>query len=167
MDLYIANTSKQRHVFTYRALETGKERQYPIDPGAQRVVVKNGSSEQVDAVIQRYEPYGLVDATTLDQTPHFVGLVYSVDKPITARNIEKGLRDNDDVLTRESHERRQVSAAALDQQLHEQGIGYAGNIELSAEQQVNALDPNDEAKIKETIKADRTAEKPRKTNKKK
>ena len=45
MKLYIANTTKQRHIFTFRTLETGRLRQIPIDHGSQMVVL-DGSSWQ-------------------------------------------------------------------------------------------------------------------------
>ena len=50
MKLYIANTTKQRHIFTFRQLETGRLRQIPIEHGSQMVVL-DGSTEEVEAVI--------------------------------------------------------------------------------------------------------------------
>lgn len=166
MDLYIANTSKQRHIVTYRTLEKGNERQYPIEPGGQRIVLKNGTSEEVEAIVEHYATYGMVEARTLDQQRDFVGLVYSVDKPVTAENIEKGIRDNGETLTRQSHEQRQASAAALEQQLVESGAGFQGNIEISAEQQLNPAEPKENQKIKEVIKTDKTAPAPKASKKK-
>ena len=46
MKLYIANTTKQRHIFTFRQLETGRLRQIPIEHGSQMQVL-DGSTEEV------------------------------------------------------------------------------------------------------------------------
>ena len=62
MKLYIANTTKQRHIFTFRQLETGRLRQIPIEHGSQMQVL-DGSTEEVEAVIQHHQVYGLVDST--------------------------------------------------------------------------------------------------------
>lgn len=166
MKLYVANTTKQRHVFAFRALETGRMRQYPLQPGSQMMVM-DGSIEDVQAIIDHYEPYGLTEASKIDQADQFIGLVYSIDKPTPYGKIEKGLRDNDDFLTEQSFDRRQTASAALDETLNANDIGYKGGVEISAEQQVNKLDPADEQKIKETIKTDRAAKKTTRTTKRK
>ena len=94
MKLYIANTTKQRHIFTFRQLETGRLRQIPIEHGSQMMVL-DGSTEEVEAVIQHHQVYGLVDSTKIDQSQAFVGLCYSINKPVSASVIEKTIRDND------------------------------------------------------------------------
>lgn len=158
MKLFIANTTKQRHIFNFRVLETGNLRNIPIAPGGQEMVF-SGSSDQIEAIIAHHSAYGLLDASKIDQARDFVGLAYSIDRPVSYGNIEKGIRDNDNFLNNDSFERRQVAAGALDQQLNESGIGYQGSVEMSAEQQVNKNDPNDVAQINEKIKTDRKAAK--------
>ncbi|MFH4870926.1 hypothetical protein [Klebsiella pneumoniae] len=138
MKLYIANTTKQRHIFTFRQLETGRLRQIPIEHGSQMQVL-DGSTEEVEAVIQHHQVYGLVDSTKIDQSQAFVGLCYSINKPVSASVIEKTIRDNDGHLTRGAHNRRQASVAALDNTLRESGIGYEGDMEFSAEQAKGAM----------------------------
>ncbi|QXB19805.1 hypothetical protein [Lelliottia amnigena] len=146
MKLYVANTTKQRHIFSFRVLETGRLRQIPIAHGSQMLVLDNASREEIDAVIQHHQVYGLVDSSKIDQSKSFVGLCYSVDKPVSASVIEKTIRDNDNHLTRNSHGRRQASVAALDSSLSESGIGYGGEMEFSAEQ-AKGRDDNDDAQV--------------------
>ncbi|MCV5209005.1 hypothetical protein OFC00_29380, partial [Escherichia coli] len=88
MKLYIANTTKQRHILTFRQLETGRLRQIPIEHGSQMLVL-DGSTEEVEAVIQHHQVYGLVDSTKIDQSQAFVGLCYSINNPVSASVIEK------------------------------------------------------------------------------
>ena len=56
MKLFIANTTKQRHIFTFRVLETGRLRQIPIEHGSQMAVL-DGSTDEIEAVRLRALPY--------------------------------------------------------------------------------------------------------------
>lgn len=150
MKLYIANTTKQRHIFTFRTLETGRLRQIPIDHGSQMVVL-DGSTDEVEAVIQHHQIYGLVDSTKIDQSQSFVGLCYSINKPVPATVIEKTIRDNDGHLTRGAHNLRQASIMALDNSLRESGTGYDGEMEFSVEQAKGREDNDDTSTVNETI----------------
>jgi len=150
MKLFIANTTKQRNIFTFRTLETGRLRQIPIEHGSQMMVL-DGSTEEVEAVIQHHQVYGLVDSTKIDQSKAFVGLCYSVNKPVSSAVIEKTIRDNDVHLTRNAHNRRQASVAALDSTLRESGTGYTGEMEFSAEQAKGRDDNDDSPTVSETI----------------
>lgn len=150
MKLYIANTTKQRQIFAYRKLETGRLIQIPINHGDQMMVL-DGSTEEVDAVVQHHQVYGLVDSTKIDQSQAFVGLCYSLNKPVSASVIEKAIRDNDIHLTRGAHGRRQASVAALDSALRDSGTGYDGDMEFSVEQ-ARGRDESDETQVvNETI----------------
>lgn len=150
MKLYIANTTKQRQIFAYRKIETGRLIQIPINHGDQMMVL-DGTTEEVDAVVQHHQVYGLVDSTKIDQSQAFVGLCYSINKPVSASVIEKTIRDNDNHLTRGAHGRRQASIAALDSKLRESGIGYGGDMEFNAEQTKGRDEQDDEPTISETI----------------
>lgn len=158
MKLYIANTTKQRHIFTFRVLESGRLRQIPITHGSQ-MMVHEGSTEELDAIISHHAIYGLVDASKIDQNKDFIGLCYSIDKPVPAKLIEKALRDNDNFLTRNAHNRRQASVAALDNSLRESGTGYSGDMEISAEQTKGRDDTDDTPTVSETIATEKRGKK--------
>ncbi|HFP9395745.1 TPA: hypothetical protein ACHOZE_004444 [Raoultella ornithinolytica] len=150
MKLYIANTTKQRHIFTFRTLETGRLRQIPIEHGSQMMVL-DGSTDEVEAIIQHHQVYGLVDSTKIDQSQSFVGLCYSINKPVSASVIEKTIRDNDGHLTRGAHTLRQASLMALDNSLRDSGTGYDGDLEFSVEQTKGREDNDDTPTVSETI----------------
>ncbi|HGK7507605.1 TPA: hypothetical protein ACJ569_003565 [Kluyvera cryocrescens] len=158
MKLYIANTTKQRHIFTFRVLESGRLRQIPINHGSQ-MMVHEGSTEELNAIISHHAVYGLVDASKIDQNKDFIGLCYSIDKPVPAKLIEKALRDNDNFLTRNAHNRRQASVAALDSSLRESGTGYSGDMEISAEQTKGRDDTDDTPTVSETIATEKRGKK--------
>lgn len=158
MKLFIANTTKQRHIFTFRVLETGRLRQIPIEHGSQMAVL-DGSTDEIEAVIKHHQVYGLIDASKIDQSRQFVGLCYSIDKPVSANIIEKTIRDNDDHLTRNAHNRRQASVAALDTSLRESGIGYDGEMEFSAEQAKGRDETEDTPTVNEKIVTEKRGKK--------
>ncbi|MEH5014090.1 hypothetical protein [Phytobacter diazotrophicus] len=142
MKLFVANTTKQRNIFVYRVLETGRLRQIPIEPGSQMMVL-DGSSDEVNAVIEHHAIYGLINSRNIDQSKAFVGLCYNIDKPVESSVIEKAIRDNDHHLSRGAHQTRQASLAALDKTLSENESGYAGEMEFTVEQ-VKGRDENDD-----------------------
>lgn len=156
MKLYIANTTKQRHIFTFRTLETGRLRQIPVDHGSQMMVL-DGSTEEVEAVIEHHQTYGLLDSSRIDQSRAFVGLCYSVNKPVPASVIEKTIRDNDVHLTNNAHNRRQASVAALDSKLRESVIGYDGEMEFNTEQAKGRDENDDTPTVNETIATSKAA----------
>lgn len=158
MKLFIANTTKQRHIFTFRVLETGRLRQIPIEHGSQMAVL-DGSTDEIEAVIKHHQVYGLIDASKIDQSRQFVGLCYSIDKPVSANIIEKTIRDNNDHLTRNAHNRRQASVAALDTSLRESGIGYDGEMEFSAEQAKGRDETDDTPTVNEKIVTEKRGKK--------
>lgn len=158
MKLFIANTTKQRQIFAYRKLETGRLVQIPINHGDQMMVL-DGSTEEVESVILHHQVYGLIDSTKIDQSQVFVGLCYSINKPVSASVIEKTIRDNDIHLTRGAHGRRQASLAALDSSLRESGTGYSGEMEVSVEQAKGRDDHDDTPTVSETIVTEKSGSK--------
>lgn len=149
--LFIANTTKQRNMFSFRALETGKLRTIPIAPGTQEVVLANGSTDDIDGIIRHHAKYGLQDASKIDQRTQFIGLCYSIDSPVKASVIENALRDNDEKLTRDASDRRQAALIALDQSQSEQNNGYTGEMEFSTTQARRQEDASDAPRIDETL----------------
>ncbi|EKI6322311.1 hypothetical protein PF391_002614 [Salmonella enterica] len=133
MKLYIANTTKQRHDFAWRKPETGRLVYHPINAGSQAVVIDGTRAE-------------------IDQNRIYIGLCYSIDKPVASKVIEKAMRDNDGHLNRAAHDRRQASVLATNNALTEQENGYLGELEVSAEQRLSATDDRDEtAFVDETL----------------
>jgi len=154
--LYVANTTKQVLNFTYRALEsrTNQLRQISIKPGEQKIVV-DGTTDEISAIIQHHEAYGLIDSTKIDQAQQFIGTCYSIDKPVAASIIEKGIRDNDDLLDRGAHQRRQAALAAHDESQRNADNGYRGDLEFSAEQAKDQHGQDVDGALKETVSTEK------------
>lgn len=155
MKLHIANTTKQIADFCFRMLENERLIYRKIMPGTQEIIIKDGTADEIDFVIRQHAPYGLKDCRDIDHSRIYIGLCYSIDKPVPPSLIEKAIRDNDDHLIRAGHERRKASVAAMDKTMSEAGeiTGYKGGIEMSAVEQV-AQGNNDGPSIDERIQAD-------------
>jgi hypothetical protein len=70
----------------------------------------------------------------IDQSQAFVGLCYSIDKPVSASSSKRQSAITIIHLTRGAHQTRQASLAALDKTLSENESGYSGEMEVSVEQ---------------------------------
>lgn len=113
--LYVANTSKQHNMFTFRLPEDLRPREVPIRVGAQ-VRISDLSPETAQRIIEQMSRYGLKSVAELQQNKGYVGLVYSIDKPVPLNN-ERVLNDtftnNDEVLNEQAEIRREGVAAAV------------------------------------------------------
>lgn len=113
--LYIANTSKQHHQFMYRLPEQQIPRSDIIRIGAQ-MRIGDLSREQIDHIIKQHQRYGLKSVDELQRNRDYIGLLYSIDKPVPLNN-ERVLGDtfahNDEVLNDKAKDRREEAAVAV------------------------------------------------------
>jgi hypothetical protein len=112
--LFVANTSKQHHDFAYRLAEDKNIRIETIRIGSQ--VCVGGDSlthEMIAKIIEQHAPYGLRDAKTLSGVKDFVGLCYSIDKPVPMDNMLVLFEKNDVVLNDRAADRREDIAASI------------------------------------------------------
>lgn len=112
--LYVANASKQKHDFIYRVPEETSLRRQQIPAGGQITVYQpNAPIEVLRTIIDQHARYGLVDVADIDRRKPFVGVCYSLDKPIKVDKIMQADEHNAGVLQQASQEARKLSAAAL------------------------------------------------------
>jgi hypothetical protein len=122
--LYVANCTKQEHNFTYRVPEVGTVKMQPIKMGAQQVIFSKDAPRHIlNAIIEQYAPYGIVEVSDIDQTRDFRGLVYSFDKPIPVDKIMRTHATNEAVLEAKGAEWRKESAIALSNELQKREDG--------------------------------------------
>ena len=114
--MYVANCTKQNHTFTYRIPDSSetltRPRALEIKAGAQIKVPDDLTTPQVDSIIRQHARYGMVSVAELDRTRPFVGLCYSLDKPVSVDSIRRGLSHNDDVLREKGRQLRQEAGIA-------------------------------------------------------
>lgn len=84
MDLYIANTSEQDHIFHWREPESDRIFNDTVPAGSQVKVLSNKPEDVVKSVIDHHARYGLKSvAEAPKEKDNKVPLVYSIDKPIS------------------------------------------------------------------------------------
>lgn len=111
--MYIANTTKQIQIPYFRVPEMTKPMHPVIPSGTQVEVGKTWNSRQVDAVIRQLERFGARNAGEMKRANliQYSGILYSLDKPISADKIE----DAHTVVTEEQFERsyKEMAKTAL------------------------------------------------------
>lgn len=118
--LYIANTSKQYHQFIYRRPESqATAPPLEIPPGQQRAIGTNLTQADVDYIIRHHTKYGMVPAKEAAKTKNFVGLCYSVDKPVSEDNLEVAFDHNEAVLQAIADVNRENTAVAITKSLED------------------------------------------------
>lgn len=113
MQLFIANLTNQKRDFTYRLPGEVNYRSEEIGIGKQTRLPDELSSEELAGIIKQYEPYGMVAANQLKNIREFVGLCYSIDKPVPMDNMIHTFEHNGEALNDQAADRREQTAAAI------------------------------------------------------
>lgn len=115
MKLYIGNSGRQKHLFNYKLPERMQPFSQDIPAGSQ--ICLNVTKDEAEHIIAQHAPYGLTAVGKLARD--FSGLFYSLDKEITAANIETGADKITEKLQGLSEEVRKGSVTAIDAKLAE------------------------------------------------
>ena len=138
MRMYIANCTKQNHVFTYRVPDSeetlSRPRALEIKAGSQIRLPDDLNQSQIDAIVEQYARYGMVELKEIDRKKDFAGLCYNIDCSVNIDTIRVGLSHNDQVLRELGAKMRQEAGVAAFQKAEqiadEAGIGL-NSVELS------------------------------------
>lgn len=134
MKMYVANCTQQEQSFVYRVPEYPAPRQQLIRIGTQVQISGDLTQTEIDAIISQHRKYGLVEASDIDRTKPFVGLCYSIDKPVRETAIRGAIAHNRDVLAKRGEETRKEAAIAVANAIEESNPGVLGALELSVEE---------------------------------
>lgn len=116
MKLYVANLTSHAIDFTYRLPESKASKFQRIEVGTQQPIHSATlTQKEASAIIESYEKYGLKNVTDLDQAKPYVGLVYSMDKPVPHVKLLAGVEHNRDVLTVQGKRTRLEAAVHVGQ----------------------------------------------------
>ena len=150
MKLYIANCSKQEHLFTYMLPENPRPFSHSIRAGGQIEIP--GEQEHLMSIIGQHQVYGMMEVNKVGKG--FGGLCYRLEKPISIEAIQAGFTQSDQEMIDKAQEARSITAAASDQiianKAQEMGLKQKSGLEIEVvEEKKNAADNS--PKFEQTI----------------
>lgn len=149
--VFVANTTQQIQEFSYRMLEGQKLIMQRILVGQQVQLPGNDwQPADIQYLEEQHRRYGLVPVSEVDRTRAFIGVCYSVDKPVPIDAIRKALVANVAVLEERGRAARTAAAVAATQEIEEKGVGLR-RFEMSLHEEGEA------ATLAEGIRVDRMA----------
>lgn len=119
MQLFVANATKYIQEVNYRLPEVKGVRTQRIPIGVQTRLGGDLTSKDVDCVLDQMAKYGWTEASAVDRTKPFIGIVYSVDKPVRLNNIKSAMSHNDVVLEARGKKNRDLAAVATNNMVDE------------------------------------------------
>lgn len=113
MKVYVANTTRQVQDFVWRSIGNRSPHRMKIDVGQQVQLPGEWNTEDVTYLEDQHRRYGLVPVGEIDRTKDFIGVCFSVDKPISVEKIRRALTTNQQVLEERGRTLRQHAAVAV------------------------------------------------------
>lgn len=117
--LFVGNTTKQHHDFHFRLPESSKLINLPIPAGTQIRVLTDASEEDCMAVVDQHKRYGLIAEKDAKRAKNFVGMLFSLDKPITLQSLKLVFEYNQEVLKEKAQKNLETVGAATKEKLDE------------------------------------------------
>jgi hypothetical protein len=134
MRVFVGNATKQILKFSYRAPGKGVRTQ-DVPIGGQVILSGDLTPEEVECALSQNAKYGLIDVKEIDRSKAFIGMCYSLDRPISLSYLQRALDQNHNVLVERGKEIRTNAAIAVNQgletELAESGLGRVANLEMS------------------------------------
>lgn len=133
MKMYVANCTQQVQDFIYRTIGSVTTRTQRIEIGSQVRLSGEFNTEDIDYIVSQHAKYGMVAASSIKNGPgskKFVGVCYSVDKPVAVDSIQIAISLNTQVLIERGRETRQQAAVAVNNIIADQNTSLE-TLELS------------------------------------
>ena len=115
-NLFVANTSRQHAIFTFRLPERDRVYRYEI-PSGQQVMLGDFDSGTINAIVSQHFLYGMVEHSDVGNNGITLrGLCYRVGAPVDATTIEAGChsgRQHEKALSERAMENGAVSVSAF------------------------------------------------------
>ena len=136
MKLYVANCTHQNRLFTFRLIEQGKGySSQPIPMGRQEQIGGDLNRPQLDSIVDQHKHYGMRHVEDLAGITYPVPLIYSVDKPVSAKVMEEVVNHNRDLLRKQGSMLRRDAAIATSHGMREYSPQAAETMSMSIEEE--------------------------------
>ncbi len=155
MKMFIANCTKQVQDFIYRPVESRGNRMQRIEIGQQIQLAGDLNQSDIDAIVDHHALYGLLSVEDARKVRgRFVGMCYSIDKPVKIEDMQIVLSRNDDVLTDRGQELRKEAAVATSAAIQQGGDNSLRALETSI---TEVKKDGGEPDVQEGVRVDRNA----------
>ena len=136
MKVFLANTTRQVQDFVWRSIGGQQLHRMQIDVGQQVQMPNDWQTEDIAYLEAQHRRYGLVRVDEIDRTKDFIGICFSIDKPIPVARIRYALTANEQVLQERGRLLRQQAAVAVAQQVQEAHPGSGlTNLEMTIQEE--------------------------------
>jgi hypothetical protein len=153
MKLFIANCSRQAHVFNYKIPEKKQSFGVTIRAGKQHVI--DYPPEVIQYIIEQHEPYGFQPRDGVDE--HFSGICYSIEKTVSTNEIIENAEqkvENLDNLSQSILEANAVSMSnAVDSAVLQSGqMPKPGEVQIEITGEAVNTDQDNAPSLSKTVK---------------
>ena len=128
--MFVANCTQQIQHFAYRLPEGKRAYTQEIAIGGQIRVAGRGNGEltpiDIESIIQQHAKYGFTSVDEIDRTRPFVGMCFSLDKPVRVNKIEHAIEHNQSVLIKRGEEIRENAAVGVHNKIAQDIPGLKG-----------------------------------------
>lgn len=115
--MFVANCTVQVQEFHYRTVENPKVLKQIIEIGGQIQLSGDLTGPDITGIIAQHAPYGMVHVSEIDRAREFVGVCYSIDKPVDMERVRYVLDHNNGVLDARGKIIRQEAAIVIEDTL--------------------------------------------------
>jgi hypothetical protein len=146
MKLYIANVTKQEHVFVYNMgedYEKGKRIELAIPAGHQ--IFLDDEQVMLEKIVKRYRRYGMIEVKEFDRGQKFSGLMFQWEKEINLDKLKAAVERRHEVEDSRANDMRMVgilgdqsAADRIARQTGLQGIKVTSEIEERTSKENNS-----------------------------
>lgn len=154
--MFVANCTKQVREFIFKIPEGGLRRQ-TIPIGQQIKVAGIDNDEQIKAIVEQYQRYGMMTVADAIKAKTFTGLIYSLDKPVKVENMEIVLSNNDAQLVKQGQQIRKEAAIAAANSADEHARSVGGELKATETTITEVPKNGGEPTIQEGVLVDKSA----------
>jgi hypothetical protein len=151
-NLFLANCTTKNITFLYRPIGRPHMLRLEIPAGEQVQVVRNGTSEDIAAILEHNVRYGYIEEHEIKRAPTDVAIeaLFGLDKPVDPGNLILAQEHNGNVLTRRGIELRRAAAVGMQQFINQGGLHpEATQVEIT-----EVVKPGEKPSLVEGIRVD-------------
>ena len=151
-NLFLANCTTKNITFLYRPIGRPNMVRLEIPAGEQRQVVRNGTSEDIAAILEHNARYGYIEEHEVKRAPKDIAIeaLFGLDKTVDPGSLMLAQEHNENVLTRRGIDLRRAAAVGMQRFINQGGLQpEATQVEIA-----EVVKPGEKPSLVEGIRVD-------------